>query len=249
MYSTMLKKAIDKSADLIYCDTLLVYEDNRVIYKNMTNYDRHKDDIMQHIDSNLMAASWNKLVKRELYENIEFPSKINNEDVAVSPILFYRSKKTIKVESPFYKYFQRTGSIQNSKFNIKRFSIFDATQILFDNIKKIDEETKEKIQGAILVHQLIAILMFIIIPIEDKKERINFIKIFCQRYNSLEVIENNRYVIENLKKYKIEKLLDYIKNNEINLIDIYTELHLACTRCNIDFGELVASGIQIQKYA
>lgn len=221
MHSTMLKKAIDKSADLIYCDVFLVYEDNRIQYRNMTNYDREKGDIMQHIDSNLMPASWNKLVKRELYENVEFPDKINNEDVTVSPILLYQSKKTIKVESPFYKYFQRTGSIQNSGFNTRRFDIFDATKILFDNIKIIDEEDKEKIQGAILTHQLIAMLMYLIIPIEDKKERIKFIEMFCQKYNELEVIENNRYVQEFLKKYKIEELTNYIKNNNTILLDSY----------------------------
>lgn len=176
---------------------------------------------MQHIDSNLMPASWNKLVKRELYENVEFPDKINNEDVTVSPMLLYQSKKTIKVESPFYKYFQRTGSIQNSGFNTRRFDIFDATKILFDNIKIIDEEDKEKIQGAILTHQLIAMLMYLIIPIEDKKERIKFIEMFCQKYNELEVIENNRYVQEFLKKYKIEELTNYIKNNNTILLDSY----------------------------
>ena len=46
---------------------------------------------------------------------------LNNEDIAVTPILFARSKKIGKVDTAFYKYYQRSGSIQNSGFSEKRF--------------------------------------------------------------------------------------------------------------------------------
>ena len=115
-----MKFVRNKSKDRKICGGRIIYEDGSVHYCNMTNYNRD-DPLMQLIDSSLMAASWNKMVKRELYEGLEFPKEFNNEDIAVSPILFLKSKRTIKVESPFYKYVQRSGSIQNSGFSKKRF--------------------------------------------------------------------------------------------------------------------------------
>lgn len=221
MYSTMLKKAIEKNADLIYCDVLMVYENGKIEYRNMTNYERKDNDIMQHIDTGLMAASWNKLVKKELYAGIEFPEKMNNEDVAVSPILFERSKNTMKVESPFYKYVQRSGSIQNSGFNEKRFVIFDTVKILFDNIKEYPKEEIKKIQGAVLTHQLIAILMYLIVPIENDNERKKYIKMFCEQFNKLSIIKENEYLIEFLEKNNIENLLEYVYANEYDKLDEY----------------------------
>lgn len=92
MYNTMLKKIIDTDSDLIYCDVLMTYEDNTVKYVTMKNWQRN-DSLMQILDGNLMAASWNKMVKKELYNELKFPEGLNNEDIAVSPQLFLRAKK------------------------------------------------------------------------------------------------------------------------------------------------------------
>ena len=218
MYNTMLKMIISEDADLVYSDVLMVYEDNSVRYVSMKNYDR-KDDLMQVLDGNLMAASWNKMVKRELYYGLSFPEGINNEDVAVTPLIFLRCKKMCHIPSPFYKYYQRSGSIQNSGFSEKRFMIFDTSKICFDAIKNYDYMTQEKVIGSIVTHQLIALLVYVICSIKNKEDRDKYILEFCKRFNDLGLdLDNNQYVCEYLHNLKIDNILRYIKSNDVNKI-------------------------------
>lgn len=219
MYSTMLKKIIDKHADIVYCDVLMTYEDNSVKYITMKNCS-HDDALMQILDGNLMAASWNKMVKKELYDNLSFPEGLNNEDVAVSPQLFLRANRIEYIQSPFYKYVQRSGSIQNSGFNEKRFVIFKTASICFESIKNYTYIEQEKVIGAIITHQILAILIYLIIPISDKSQRIKYINQFCKEFNKLDIdVSNNQYVYEYLAQHKMTSLLENIEKCDISAIE------------------------------
>ena len=219
MYSTMLKKAIDKDADMVFCDVLMIF-DKCVKYCCCTNYEE-KEKINKLMSVPLMAASWNKMVKKDLYKGLKFPEKLNNEDVVVTPLLFLRSKNIEKVESPFYKYVQREGSIQNSGFSSKRFMIFDTSQLCFNIMKKekYSIELRKQVEGCIITHQIIAILLYLISNIEDTNERREYISEFCDKYNKMKYINNNKYIIKYLKNYNVQNLVDLIENNDILKID------------------------------
>ena len=225
MYSTMLKKAIAKEADMVYCDVLMVY-DKSVRYCSTTNYDTN-DKLMQFLDGSLMAASWNKMVKKELYKDLSFPEKLNNEDVAVTPLLFLRSKKILKISSPFYKYVQRAGSIQNSGFSNKRYMIFDTAKICFDRIKKekYSENIRLKVEGAVVTHQILAMLIYLIPKVADDEERRKLIVEFCDRYNRLDLIENNHYITKYLEQYNVSKIQKLIEDKDIDELDKYLKKH------------------------
>lgn len=219
MYSTMLKKAIDKDADMVFCDVLMVF-DKYVKYCCCTNYEE-KEELNKLMSVPLMAASWNKMVKKDLYKGLKFPEKLNNEDIVVTPLLFLRSKNTMKVETPFYKYVQREGSIQNSGFSSKRFMIFDTAQLCFNTMKKekYSIELRKQAEGCIITHQIIAILLYLIPNIEDTNKRREYIKEFCDKYNKMKYINNNNYITEYLNNYNVQGLENLIKNNDILKID------------------------------
>ena len=223
MFKTMIKGALVENADVVYCDVELVYEDgsNRI---NLTTNPNRDDELMSHLDTSLMPASWSKIVKKELFEGLDYPVKMNNEDIAVSPILFARSKKTYKIPTPFYKYFQRTGSIQNSGFSEKRFVAFKTAKICFDRAKEFDENTQEKIKGTIYTHQLLALLLCLIIAEKGRKKRLGFIETFVDEMNKFSDFATNKYVIEYLESYNKLKLLKLIKNREIKKIDLFLQL-------------------------
>ena len=219
MYSTMLKKAIDKDADMVFCDVLMVF-DKYVKYCCCTNYEE-KEELNKLMSVPLMAASWNKMVKKDLYKGLKFPEKLNNEDVVVTPLLFLRSKNTMKVETPFYKNVQREGSIQNSGFSSKRFMIFDTAQLCFNTMKKekYSIELRKQAEGCIITHQIIAILLYLIPNIEDTNERREYIKEFCDKYNKMKYINNNNYITEYLNNYNVQDLENLIKSSDILKID------------------------------
>ena len=218
MYNTMLKKIIKEDADLVYSDVMMVYEDGTIKYISMKNYD-YNDILMQILDGNLMAASWNKIVKKELYDGLIFPEGYNNEDISVSPVLFLRAKSIKHIQSPFYKYLQRTGSIQNSGFNEKRLVVFDTAKICFERIKEYSINKRKKVEGTIVTNQILALLIWPIAEINNKEERLKLISLFCEKFNELQFDRENPIIFDYLKKYSKKVLLDYINNNDINGID------------------------------
>ena len=47
------------------------------------------------IDTKIQSYAWNKLFKRELFNNIEFPTNKNFEDIATTLLLFERANKIV----------------------------------------------------------------------------------------------------------------------------------------------------------
>lgn len=225
MYNTMLKKAIDEDADIVCCDVLEVYEDNKFEYVSSKN--PSQKGLLEYIDNPLMAASWSKMVKKDLYVDLFFPDGLNNEDVAVTPLLFIRSKRTVHIPSPFYKYVQRSGSIQNSGFSEKRFVIFETSKICLDLIEKYGCTIYELVQYSLIAHQLLTLLISFISKVSDYSERLKFIKIFCQKFNEMDfkidprknvllrdytVAVGKSMLVENVVENNYEKIDEIITN-------------------------------------
>lgn len=223
MYDVMLKKALLTNADIVYCDVDVVYEDGRIVFSSCTNYSR-KEEILREMDHGLMAASWNKMIRRSLFDGLEYPVKYNNEDVAITPILFVRSKKTVKIDSPFYKYFQRTGSIQNNGFSDRRYEIFETSKLCFENIKNLKEEEQEMIRGVIYTNQLISILLWVV-PKFEKEKRYEIISEFIKRMAEFDDIYTNKYVLEFSKKMKIKGIMKSLKNKDVRKADLLLKLY------------------------
>ena len=218
MFECMLKKAIINDADIVYCDVEMIYENGDKKYVSSTNYS-YKDKILQILDTPLMAASWSKIVKKELFKNLDYPEGYNNEDIAVSPILFGRSKNTLHIDTAFYKYLQRSGSIQNSGFDEKRFVAFYTSNLCFQRAKELNKNIQEKIKGTIYTNQLLALLLYPIKDIKNKRKRLNLIKLFCIHMNKFNDYSDNKYVREYMINLDKEKILDYIKENNYKKID------------------------------
>ncbi|HIT10893.1 MAG TPA: glycosyltransferase [Candidatus Onthousia faecigallinarum] len=224
MYQTMLKLAIEQEADIVYCDIFEVFDDGSRIFMSMTNYDR-KDPFMQIVDTPLMASSANKMLKKSLYGDLLYPEGKTNEDVAISPVLYLRAKKIVKADSPFYFYYQRSGSIQNSSFSSKRFVIFDTAKICFDHIKGCDPKKEKEIKGSIYTHQILGLLLFLI-PHEKRKKRLKLISIFCEKLQTFDDFATNRYVLEYMEEYHLPKLISYLEKKEIKKIDMYLQIKM-----------------------
>ena len=218
MHKEMLSLALKENADVVYCDVEQVFDDGHTIYSHCTNLKR-TDDFFRLIDTPLMATSCNKLVRKELYGVVKFPVGLNNEDVAITPILLAKAKKICKIDKPFYKYYQRTGSIQNNIFNEKRFVIFDTAKICFEYAKDLPKEVQLQIKTSLYTHQILALLIY---PISDlsKTEQEYLIPLFCQKLNTMfgEDFYQNTYVKNFLKDLHRKHLLSLIKQENTKAI-------------------------------
>lgn len=63
---------------------------------------------------NLEWGSWNKLYKRNIHENIEFPNYKIHEDEAIKFKLLERCSRVILINEKTYRYRQRQGSLTNT---------------------------------------------------------------------------------------------------------------------------------------
>lgn len=184
MYQEMLQMAEKEEADVVICDIKLVYDDSAKNEVRSCTVKSRQDTFSQVIDMSMMPASWNKLVKRSLYEGLTFPVGKNNEDVAVTPIVLGRAKKICVIEKPFYNYYQRVGSIQNDFFSEKRFIILETAKLCDERIQELDKEKQEKIRGSVYLHQILALPFY---PIREEKfiRRYSLLKKYMQRVYEL----------------------------------------------------------------
>ena len=109
MYQMMYEKAIESSADLVVCDLNYVYEDKEE--KAYSNIKTDTTDIKS-IMNNIYPAAWNKLYKKELFDNeVYFKEGVWYEDVEFIYRLLPYVNKIGVVHEHFYKYIQRENSI------------------------------------------------------------------------------------------------------------------------------------------
>lgn len=77
-----------------------------------------------------------KLYKKEIVEKYPFPEGLYYEDLAIAYEHINACKKIAVGKHNLYKYYRRTGSIVNSKFNPKILDFFKAMDLNFDYIKR-----------------------------------------------------------------------------------------------------------------
>ena len=184
MYKSMLKKADSEEADVVICDIRLVYDEEEKNVVHPCAVPVRQDIFSQVIDLNMMPASWNKIVRKSLYKDLVFPVGINNEDVAVTPIVLARAKKIAVIHEPFYNYYQRSGSIQNSQFNEKRFVILQTSRLCMERLSEGSAEKREIIKGSIYVHQILS-MAFYPIRYERFSNRYRLLKKYMKQVDAL----------------------------------------------------------------
>ncbi len=184
MYKKMLEKAEEKNADVVVCDIKLVYDNDQPEQIWSCIVASREDVFSQVIDMSMMPASWNKIVKRELYDGLTFPVGLNNEDVAVTPIVLARANKIAAVNDVYYNYYQRSGSIQNSSFSEKRFVILKTVKLCFERLEGVDASKIEKIKGSLYMHQVLS-LAYYPIRTEKFKRRYELLKKYMSGANDL----------------------------------------------------------------
>ncbi len=113
MYESMYEKAKSDNFDVVVCDLNYIYEDSNKENRVSSGFNKDTSDINKAIINNYPVV-WNKIIKREIFEDIEFKKGVWFEDVE----FIYRMLPLIKnigvIKEPFNQYIQRKGSITKS---------------------------------------------------------------------------------------------------------------------------------------
>ena len=119
MLEKMYSKAILENNDMVYCDYFSHDEINNVIYKKVPIFSH---DVIENIRIGILAFSpggviWNKLVKRNIYEKIDFPVYGHAEDKYITTQILFFSVNIGYINSAFYHYCFNKYSMVNNKID------------------------------------------------------------------------------------------------------------------------------------
>lgn len=166
---------------------------------------------------NIDIVTWNKLYKKELFNNIKFPEGKIYEDFATIPFLIDKANGICCTNQKMYYYVQREGSINNdSNFNVKIYDLTENLKIMEDFIGgKYSRIYKDIIPG-ILFFNIIAINQMIKFNrCDENTEYISGIQDKVKKYKK-NIIFSNRLTIS--QKAKLVLLSNFKLYKKILLI-------------------------------
>jgi len=152
MYKTMWEIAVGKGAEIVVCD--FVRHDGCVAINECCGY--KDDDKMQYIRELILQneswAVWNKLVKRELYQNLKyFPEKAMGEDMVLILQLVFNANSFCVCHRPFYYYFYNPSSIVKTK---TRKAMLEKNDQYYSNYKLVKRFFDENCQLKTIQNEL-----------------------------------------------------------------------------------------------
>lgn len=167
--------------------------------KTYTGIDKQKN-ILNHMNT-ITTVAWNKLYRKEIWNNLRYPKGKINEDEFVVHYLMYKAKKVVYTNMILYYYYQRSNSIMKKKFSSERFDVIDAFQDRWQFYKK-HEEYKELEGRAYCLYMKMIISNYIL----SKKNNLH---------------DDQKKLLERYKKeYKNKKMINNIKE-KIKLSSFY----------------------------
>ncbi|PEL07024.1 glycosyltransferase [Bacillus sp. AFS017336] len=152
MYEILHSNALEHSSDIVICDFLAVNEGEIInSSKPIIQYKvEHYTNIeaLKELYGNKgvkFVVVWNKLYKRDLFDNLEFEENKIHEDEFIAHQLLYKSSKVTYLPIQLHFYLQRKDSITQSGFCIKQLDFIKAYKERVKFFKKINQcELKKK---------------------------------------------------------------------------------------------------------
>ena len=135
MIKTLYKKISDDNSDMAICNFSYVDENGKMIYEK-NEYMPIKTEVISGRDilynKLLEAKSWywviacNKIYKKSLFDGIRYPIGKLNEDEFIIHEIYFRCKKISCIETSMYYYVQRSNSIINGEYSVRRLDAIEA---------------------------------------------------------------------------------------------------------------------------
>lgn len=170
-----------------------------------------------HHYSFVMAASWAKLIRKELYEDLEYPEGKIFEDIYISHYLINKCKKITYINKIMYYYFQWSKSILGKelyKAKLDYLEAFEDRIVFFDNLGYYSLKEKARIQ---YLHSLIWEYSRAKYILEEKRITKEIVKSYRKYYtigtfNPNLRNENKKYMFIFYISPRIAEIMDIVKN-------------------------------------
>lgn len=201
MYEKLINLIKEYNADVSICNLYDVFDGKKYV-RNKDNgiHEYSRIDILKEIllDKNIQSYAWNKLYKKELFDEIKYPIGKKYEDIGTTFYLFEKCNKIVVTSEPEYYYLKRADSLVN---NVTESTILDYTEIIIQRYIYIKQNIKEL----------------------RKYNNYYLAKILITAHNDMKILKN---VSEKMKKrYKelYDLVCDIIKNNREDIEEFFDD--------------------------
>lgn len=207
MYEHLLHIIEMENADICACGIIVSYKDRQEILE-INPVIGNSEDILEKIyaDTAYPVEAWNKLYRRECWDDFQFPTGKICEDAFTTYLLVDKAEKIVQISDPLYHYRIRDNSIMTSEFNVKRMDEEEAWRCNYEYMVKHYPKIAKNAFNFYL--QKVNVLIHTI-SLEQRKQ---FLDEYDYLYNILK--RNLFYILFTSKmnlKYRIKFLLDFVR--------------------------------------
>ena len=201
MFENLYNTLISNDVDVSICNFYTVIN-NKNIIKNADNGVEiyNKLEILKEIllDKKIQSYAWNKLYKRELFKDIEYPVGKKYEDIGTTFYILEKCNKIAVSGSPEYYYITRGYSIVN---NNTEGTVIDYISLISDRYDYIDKKYKEL----------------------KKYNDYYLTKTLITAYTDAYYLKNNSEEFLKILNNFFNKVKDIFKNNEEDIISLFND--------------------------
>jgi glycosyltransferase involved in cell wall biosynthesis len=201
MYEKLINLIKEYDADISICNLYDVI-DGKEYVRNKDNgiHEYSRIDILKEIllDKNIQSYAWNKLYKKELFDEIKYPIGKKYEDIGTTFYLFEKCNKIVVTSEPEYYYLKRADSLVN---NVTESTILDYTEIIIQRYLYIKQNIKEL----------------------RKYNNYYLAKTLITAHNDIENLENISEGMQQRYKKLYELVLEIIKSNSKDIDELFSE--------------------------
>ena len=129
MYENLFNNMNEIGSDICVCGYWHESDVTTAISEGTEGALSDSESLVALINNKITSAVWNKLYRKELFENIYFPVNMNFEDVFIMHRIFDRAKLIFVIKNPEYHYRQRGNSI---KMNYAAHNLLDYAYAFLD---------------------------------------------------------------------------------------------------------------------
>lgn len=143
MYEVLYNLLKQYNVDVSICNFYTVSQ-GKIAIKNADNgiKEYNRIEILKEIllDNNIQSYAWNKLYKKDLFDEIKYPVGKKYEDIGTTFYLLEKCNKVVVTGKPEYYYINRQDSIVN---NVTETTITDYIELIMQRYDYIEENIKE----------------------------------------------------------------------------------------------------------
>lgn len=143
IYEVLYNLLKQYNADVSICNFYTVSQ-GKIAIKNVDSGIKEytRIEILKEIllDNNIQSYAWNKLYKKELFDEIKYPVGKKYEDIGTTFYLLEKCNKVVVTGKPEYYYINRQDSIVN---NVTESTITDYIELIMQRYDYIKENIKE----------------------------------------------------------------------------------------------------------